>query len=182
MNYHYYIGKGPESNALVAEVLEKNTTVTAARVALRDEYGADALILGGWDNDRIAGLGFKEKQSIPFLKGERHTKDGYAYYPKQSCKAGKELATKMANPALTFNASSFIVNTLGISREVIGEQARSRTGMAMYYTTAGIFKGVLLIKIPKNTSCATPCTDTMPVVPAWLREVKESEFLAAQGK
>lgn len=68
MNYHYYIGKGPESNALVAEVLEKNTTVTAARVALRDEYGADALILGGWDNDRIAGLGFKEKQSIPFLK------------------------------------------------------------------------------------------------------------------
>lgn len=183
MKNHYYIGEGPEADALVAEVREKDAATAAAHKTLCEEYESDGLILSRHRKGKPAGLGFKEKHTLPFLKGEMPLSEGYAYYPRLNCKAGKELAAKLNDPALEFSVSDYITKKLKVVRWVAGPHAASRTGMAMYMSAAGIVNGKLLVTIPGGDENAeNGGGDPMPIVPAWLREVKESEWLAAQGK
>lgn len=181
MQQHYYIGEGSEAEALVAEVMEKQESVRVARHSICVEYDTDGLVLGR--HGQVEGLCFKKKQTCPYLKGEfRYADGGYGYYPKLNSKAGKALAIKLADPLLTFDESDYIVRHLKISRMARGFHAASRTGTALYFTVAGIIDGKLLVKIPDSSERSENGCDPMPVPPAWLREVKESEWLAAQGK
>lgn len=184
MKYHFYIGEGPDSESFIAEVLAKESEVEAARAAVIKEYNADGLMLSSFysDNGACLGLAFKEKQNLPFLKGGKNCKDlGYAYYPKLNCKAGKLLDEKLKAPSMTFSQSGYIMKSLNLWRTVIGRHPASRTGFAMHSSTAGIINGKLLVRIPR-TEERIPRDDPMPEIPSFLREVKESEFLAAQGK
>lgn len=173
MEKSYYIGEGPEAEALIAEVIERRVSTGVARKAVQDEYGADGLLTRN-NGGEICGLVFKEKQDCPFLKGELRLPDGYGYYAKKNCKQGKELSAKLRAPDLQFSPSDYIVKKLNINRMCFGPSCH---GMAIYSTAAGFIDGKIIVSIP-----AAKKGDPMPSIPAWFREVKESEFIAAQGR
>ena len=180
LSSHYYIGEGPEADTLLTEVRQSLKTAHAARTKLMEDYDADALILSPWSRGKPVGLGFRQEQRIPYLKeGNRRYEDGFAYYPKMNTKAGKELSAKLDAPELEFDACDYILERLKLSRMVVGRHSGSRTGMAMYHSTAGYCFDKILVKIPSGNSDSD---DPMPDVSDWFREVKESEWLAAQGK
>ena len=172
VQYFRYIGSGPENDALLARVREKAEAVYAARRALADEYGARGFLMDYWHGDTPEGIYFTEPQDLPFLKGERRDVEGcYGYYPKLSTKKGKELAQKLADKALVFSASRMILDELKLHRMV-------RSGRVLAHSTAGYTETSILVSIPSGEDAYDP----MPEVPAWLQEVKESEWLAVQGK
>lgn len=173
MEKKYYIGEGPEAEALIAEVQARREVVSSARSAVQNEYGADGLLSRNRGGE-ICGLVFKEKQHSPFLKSEIRVDGGYGYYAKKNCKRGKELYAKLRVPDLQFSPSDHIVKKLNINRMCFGP---SGPGMAIYSTAAGFADGKIIVSIP-----AAEKGDPMPSVPAWFREVKESEFIAAQGR
>lgn len=173
MTKNFFIGEGPEAEALIAEVKELREAVSIARKAIQNEYCADGLLSRN-NGGEICGLVFKEKQSLPFLKEEMRVDGGYGYYAKRNCKQGKELSAKLRAPDLQFSPSDHIVKKLNINRMCFGA---SGPGMAIYSTAAGFIDGKIIVSIP-----AAEKSDPMPEVPTWFREVKESEWLAAQGK
>ena len=177
---HYYIGEGSEAAKLITETMDRQRQTNEARKTVQEEYKADGLLSSRSRDGGVAGLCFNEKQTLPFLKGEIRLEDGYGYFPKLNCKAGKELRTKLTAPEMTFSASDHIIQALGVARMVAGAHSGSRTGLALYQSVAGIVDGKLLVKIPGSAE-EDSHGDKMPQVPSWLREVKESEWLAAQG-
>ena len=67
MEKHFYIGEGPEADALVAEVLEREKATHEAREALISEYEADGLILSVWNDGKVTGLAFNRPTHRPYL-------------------------------------------------------------------------------------------------------------------
>lgn len=183
MEKHFYIGEGPQAKELIAETLERENIAREARKALIAEYKTDGLILSGWGDGKVVGLAFDKPTSRPYLKGETRLSngEGYGYYPKLSTKEGKRLAERLKAEELTFSWSNFILDKLRLRRMVAGASSASRTGCALYYSVAGIISGKILVSIPGNKENEHG-RDPFPEVPAWLREVKESEWLAVQGR
>ena len=181
MNKNFFIGEGPEAEALIAEVKERREAVNNARDTVQKEYGADGLMLHG-RGGKVCGLAFIEKQSKPYLKGEVSLEKGFGYYPKLNCKQGKELASRLKAPELQFNTNDYILSKLKLHRMCAGSHSASRTGMALYYSVAGYSGNKILVSIPGQKDIDIRHGDPMPDVPTWFRAVKESEWLAAQGK
>lgn len=171
MERHYFIGEGPEAEKLIAATLARSEVARKARLALMHDYSSDGLLLSGGRDGSIVGLSFKEKRDIPFLKGGDRIKGGYAYYPKMNTKKGKELAQRLKEGNLTFSASYFIVDALKLEHFAF-------SGSRMYVSIAGTSENLkcILVSIPGERG------DTFPVIPEWMREVKGSEWLAAQGR
>lgn len=176
MEKHYYIGEGPEAEKLIAATLEQSKVSEEARRALMADYGADGVIESRGFNNTVVGLGFKEKIDVPFLKGHELLSGGYAYYPKRNTKDGKELAKRLNDKRLSFDHSRFILDYLKANRTVI-------EGTKVIMSAACISEDMkkILVVIP-GVAEKVPFSDPFPAVPEWLQEVKESEFLAAQGK
>jgi hypothetical protein len=172
MDHKYYVGEGPEAKSLIAETGGAIQKFHSECQEVADEYGAEGCFTVG---RCVIGLMFKEKSENDFLSLFEQNEDGYCYKPRRNFKAGKELQNRL-DAIQTVRPSEFIVNKLGVSRMSAGKHLGSRTGMAMYHSVAGYNHGVLVVKIPAGEG-----GDPMPTVPEWLREVKESEFLAAQG-
>lgn len=183
MEKHYYIGEGPQAEELIVETLERENVAREARKALIADYEADGLILSVWRDGKVTGLTFDKPTSRPYLKGETRlsNREGYGYYPKLNTKEGKRLAKRLEAEELTFSQSNFILDKLRLRRTVAGPSSASRTGCALYYSVAGIVSGKVLVSIPGGKEWEEG-EDPFPEVPAWLREVKESEWLAAQGR
>ena len=171
MERHYFIGEGPEAEKLIAATLARSEVAREARLALMHDYSSDGLLLSGGRDGSIVGLSFKEKRDIPFLKGGNRIEGGYAYYPKMNTKKGKELAQRLKEGNLTFSASHFIVDALKLEHFAF-------SGSRMYVSVDGTTENLkcILVSIPRERG------DTFPVIPEWMREVKESEWLAAQGR
>lgn len=171
MERHYFIGEGPEAEKLIAATFARSEVARKARLALMHDYSSDGLLLSGGRDGSIVGLSFKEKRDIPFLKGGDRIKGGYAYYPKMNTKKGKELAQRLKEGNLTFSASHFIVDALKLEHFAF-------SGSRMYFSVAGTSENLkcILVSIPGERG------DTFPVIPEWMREVKKSEWLAAQGR
>lgn len=169
----FFIGEGVEAEALIAEVKERLREVGEARIAVQKAYGADGLLTRD-DGRQVCGLAFKEQQARPFLKGETRLQNGFGYYAKKNCKEGKDLSAKLRAPDLQFCSSDHIIHKLKLNRMCVGASSR---GMGLYSSAAGFAGNKILVSIPCGES-----NDPMPEVPTWMREVKESEFLAAQGK
>ena len=183
MEKHFYIGEGPEAEALISEALARENVARKARKALIAEYETDGLILSVWNDGKVTGLAFEKPTIRPYLKGETRLSngEGYGYYPKLSTKEGKRLAQKLEAEELTFSMSKLILDKLRLHRMVAGPSQSSRTGSALYYSVAGIVSGKILVSIPGSKESGHG-RDPFPKVPAWLREVKESEWLAVQGR
>ena len=171
MERQYFLGAGPEAEKLIAATLARSEVARKARLALMHDYSSDGLLLSGGRDGSIVGLSFKEKRDIPFLKGGNRIEGGYAYYPKMNTKKGKELAQRLKEGNLTFSASHFIVDALKLEHFAF-------SGSRMYVSVAGTSENLkcILVSIPGERG------DTFPVIPEWMREVKESEWLAAQGR
>lgn len=178
MEKHFYIGEGPEAEALIAEAWERHNACNNARKRLLEDYKADFFmetavsILGG---GVLVGLGFSERVKRPYFKGEERTVMGYAYYPKLSTKEGKALAKRLKEEKdLHFCTSKFLLEKMGISR-ILFENRR------VHWCAAGFVEGKLLLSVPGSKE-AKEGEDPWPNIPAWFREVRESEWLAAQGR
>lgn len=171
MEKHYFIGEGTEAEKLIASMLARREVARKARLSLMHDYSSDGLLLSGGRDGSIVGLSFKEKRDIPFLKGGNRIEGGYAYYPKMNTKKGKELAQRLKEGNLTFSASHFIVDALKLEHFAF-------SGSRMYVSVAGTSENLkcILVSIPGERG------DTFPVIPEWMREVKKSEWLAAQGR
>ena len=176
MEKHYFIGEGPEAEKLIASMLARREVVRKARLSLMHDYGSDGLLLSGGREGSIVGLSFRKKIDIPFLKGGNRIEGGYAYYPKMNTKKGKELAKRLNDGDLTFSASHFIVEALKLDRFAFSENR-------MYFSVAGTSEDLksILVSIPGTKEEGRP-SNNFPVIPEWMREVKESEWLAAQGR
>lgn len=177
MEKHYFIGEGPEAEKIIAETLERDEISKNARRTLAADYGANGLILGGWNNESVVGLGFKEKTDAPFLKGGEKVHGGYAYFPKCNTKAGKELSKRLDDERLKFNPSDFIFDAIGTHWVAIEDRK-------LFESVAGLSKDMkkILVIIPRTKEKSRGCSNQFPSMPKWLREVIESEFIAAQGK
>lgn len=173
MEHKFYIGDGEEAKAIISETQNAIQKFNSECVSLAEEYGAEGVALM---NGKPTGLVFKDKPDLPYLKVSTQ-RDGECFcYPLLNFKTGKELSSKL-NAIQKVTASEHIIEVLGVGRWIAGKHLGSQTGMAMYHSVAGYGSGVLVVKIPTGEG-----GDEMPTVPEWLREVKESEFLAAQGK
>ena len=184
MERHYFIGTGPEAKGLIAETWARLNVCNNARDKLLKQYEADNVvtsksnITGG---GRVVALWFKEPVQRPYFKGGECLEGGYFYYPNLRTKEGKALARRLKeDEALTFNYSKFILKRLGISRIWF-------EGLHIHYCTAGFADGKVLLMVPgpkepKSFEDRTRGEDPWPKIPDWFREVKQSEFLAAQGK
>lgn len=177
MERHYFIGEGTEAEKLIASMLARREVARKARRSLMHDYESDGLLLSGGRDGSIVGLSFKKKRNIPFLKGGDRIEGGYAYYPKMNTKKGKELAKRLKDGDLTFSASHFIVDALKLERFAF-------SGRRMYVSVAGTSEDLkcILVSIPGAKEDEDGPSSTFPVIPEWMREVKESEWLAAQGR
>lgn len=159
-----YIGEGPENDALVAEVLARENKAREARRAIIEEHGADGMILSFWETGKPEQLYYKERQNRPYLKAETHHVTGeWSYKPKLTTKEGKRLQEQLKDPAVVFAFDRYIVEKLDLYREEYG-------GGRIAWSTAGIANGKIVVTIPGMQG------DTPPTVPAWMREVTESEY------
>lgn len=172
MKRHFYIGEGPENDALFVEVKKLEGVGRMARKKLQKDFEADGLYSMG--DNKVVGLVFKGKQAIPFLKREVcFGDDEYGYTPRRNTKKGKELARRLEEEQeLHFDAGRYI-------RKKLGVYYYQRKGGRWYETIAGYAYGKILVCIPGQDG---EISDPLPEVPGWLREVKESEWLAAQGR
>lgn len=175
MTHHYYIGTGPEADALIADLNQGLSARNEARHKLCAEYEAQGVVES---RRSVDGLVFKAKQDIPHLKLTKNEGGYFWYAPRHNFKAGKVLADRLRDKTLTFDASDYIIGSLKLHRMVAGKCRESATGMALYHSVAGFCGDKIVVKIPGGAGGGDP----MPAIPSWLREVKESEFLAAQGK
>lgn len=184
MEKHYFIGEGPEAEELIAVARKKELAVWEARRAVVEDYDADGLMESVWRDGSVTGLAFITQVKRPYLKGETKlaNDEGYGYYPKKSTKEGKKLAKRLEEENMKFKMSNFIIEFLNLERAVTGPaMGGSRYGYRIYYSVAGIVRNKVLVSIPGSKD-PEKCKDTFPVIPEWMREVKESEWLAAQGR
>lgn len=177
MEKRFFIGEGPEAEKLIASMLARSEVARKARLSLMHDYESDGLLLSGGRDGSIVGLSFKEKRDIHFLKGGNKIEGGYAYYPKMNTKKGKELSKRLDDKDLTFSASHFIINTLKLERFAF-------SGCRMYFSVAGTSEDLkkILVSIPGDREEEGRPSNNFPDIPEWMREVKESEWLAAQGR
>lgn len=177
MEKHYFIGEGREAEKLIKYMMTRSEIARNARMKLKNDYGSDNLLLSRWKDGSVVGLFFREKVNIPFLKGGNRIEDGYAYYPKRNTRKGKELAERFKDKDLTFNASHFIIDALSLNRIAI-------SGFKLYESSAGLSEDGkrILVIIPGEKAGEVRPSNNFPDIPGWMREVKESEFLAAQGR
>ena len=175
MEKNFYIGDGPENDKLVEEVFAEIEKCRQARVQLLKDYEADYL----WTNGHtVKGLAWDEKKEYPWLKGERQVNGKYIYEGRKSTKKGRELAERLkTEKILHFDPSEYIISKLKLARLEIDHMA----GIA-HSTAAGIAEGKIIVSIPYDKESILQGDDEFPDVPEWLREVKESEWLALQGK
>ena len=167
MERTYYIGEGPEVDELISECTALYQKATDAREALRAEAGADTLLES---RGRITHLAFKTRQTAPYLKGEIKCDGFFGYKPKLNCKRGKALSAMMCAEAVKCDLNGYILKKFKLTRWCPDSRA-------MHMATAYCVGKKLLVSIPMGKN-----GDPMPTIPEWLHLVKESEYLAAQGK
>lgn len=177
MKYHFFIGDGANAASLLMETREQLVIRETARRNLCQQYNAVTLLCEG---ERVIGLVYdsvQEEGAKKMLKYHSSCKEGYAYTPRLNTKAGKALRDILHNDAeLNFDPYEHIIEKLHARRMLF-------EGMRIYQTAVGWTEDKILLKVPgefsKNREHGK---DPFPELPAWLRKVKESEFLAAQGR
>lgn len=180
MQWKFYIGGGLKAEGFIRQAEERKKLVYAKRRELMEEYGADGLVMSaGFTYGTPIALGYREKQSRPYLRGETRCRDGYYYLPRLSTKSGKELAAKLENPDMVFDQSDYVIHNLGLFHVAHGSMVAGGR-YRICQSVAAYGNGMVLVQIPYESDAE--CEKFAQKIPSWFREVKESEFLAAQGK
>jgi hypothetical protein len=187
MEIIYFKADAETSNALFEEWKLTQEPIKKLVGDILEEYGADSLYT---NSEFLWGLAFKapkpeEGKFKPEIKqrdgfrGEAQERDGQwyvIYRADKRRKQGKQFAKRQEayNSLMKKNPcfSDFVVEKLGIQRMVVGEHAASRTGVALYYSVAGMAKGIVVVKVPVDQE------HSAPKIPAGYTEIKKSEFVA----
>lgn len=139
-------------------------------------YGSDDFISGIICNSNNQYLE-KLKQTKGYKLTLHNCQDKYIVRADKRYKVGKEFDRAICNAYQILKSypdfSKFIVKRLGVRVMVLDSRCA-------YYSYAGICGEVLLIGIPVKGM--RDGSDDFPIIPDYLTEIKESEFLAIQGK
>lgn len=177
MEYTYYIGEGEEAGKLIGEVMAAGQYAGVYRDALIEELEAQNLVYFSHFPGKPQGFVFNERKEIPGLKmGSATVKAGFAYFPDLETDEGKKLQELLFDKRLEFDAEQMLLDRLGLQLEVVGMCETCRNVHAKFKSRAFILDGISLI------FAQVPMGEIIPVAPDWMRVVKESEWLAAQGK
>lgn len=181
MQKRFYIGEGPEAAAIAAEILKGEAADREGKarfLAFAKERGFfETWSYSSWGTIRVGGVVSAEKLSTDEEKARgvklhscMNDGSGWAYSPRRNVKAGKELAKMVeeANKSI-FDASGLIVTRTGMAQDVCERGC-------LCFAVAACIGERILVKVPVGER------KNAPTPPTWLRECKESEFLAALGK
>jgi hypothetical protein len=183
IHYRFFIGSKEESKELMDSILADINAKREAAVKIAQEQGAETAVRG--HGGKVIGLAFESEVSLPHLKYEgtvRSDTDDEKpcpwYSPRRNNKAGKELAAILKNIPAVPSFSSSAIQRLDLEHAVVGRHHSGQTCMA--HAAAGFGQGQILLKIPTNPHGVE--ASVFGNIPPWFKEVKESEFLAAQGR
>ncbi len=174
MQYKYYIGTGPEAEAIISECRSKYEARNNAVADLRTKYGADYFLES---RGRLVQIGFDNPPDDwkKWLCSMEQRHDGgkiiYCFYPRKNTKRGKELAKEMDDDKYVFYYSEFLVNAVKMDYTVY-------TGHLLSSSVGCYNKDKLLIRVPYGEGFEV--SKKMPTPPSWLKEVTLTEFEAAQ--
>lgn len=172
----YFVADGIEAQEIILEAKTARDKHFDKVNALVAKYGADAA-WGG--RSEITSLAFKHDSTAKpemkegFLRPKIDTSDGqrYAVYsPDKRYKAGKDIVKELEEVG-SFNFSDFIIGRLKMNCAVFGtingRMVRSVSG-------AGHYGEKLVVRLP----CGGDSRPEEITIPAFLREIKKSEFIA----
>lgn len=178
MKYRFYIGDGEQARKLIGEVIASEQHAGVYREALIGDIGAENLLYFSHIPGKPQGFVFKERKEIPGLKiGSVTTESGFAYFPDLATKEGKKLQEALYDKRLEFDAEQMLLNELGFQLEVTGYCEVCHNVHAKFKSHALIIDGIdkVFAQVPVDE-------EIIPMPPDWMREVRESEWLAAQGR
>ncbi len=175
MEYTYYLGRGPEAKQIINVCEHRIQLISQRRKEIAAEFGVDAFAScdGG---GIIVGATFACEVPKWAKLDSQIAEGGYCYVGRENTKMGKAFNKAIHAEDANFSLHKFILEKTGMNRLVIN-------GRKIFRSRAGYYKNTILICVPQEKATAASHTyDPRPVPPAWLKEVKESAFLAAQGK
>lgn len=178
----YFVAEGDQAEKLRLEAIAEAKKFNDHMQSIRDEFGAAGL----WGREGCAPFALlyegegADQQKPGFLRPEKTWRDGnvetWIHKPDRRLKVGKAAAEKLAS-VKAFRFSDYVCKALKVETSVAGVHAAGRTGWALYQSVAGLYNGRILVKIPVgNNLCGGGRRD--PDIPACLREIKHSEFIA----
>ncbi|MCT8785062.1 DUF5420 family protein [Glaesserella parasuis] len=184
-NVEFRFFKGDMSVEPLKTIDENWQNLREVRNQKLEEIFATIPFYNGWCGSETSMYGIvcdddspalNDVKSMKGYKIERH-KGKNVIKPDRRYKAGKELDKKLRQCREILNEapdfSDYSLKQLGLSCWV-------SYGTNLYIAVAGIANGQYIAKIPvKGEDCDL---DDFPKVPDCLVEIKESEFLALQGK
>lgn len=182
MTWQHYIGEGPEAQKIISEC---DTAIKEFRAAL-DNFLQYFGFAGAWTSEGLVG-GPLTAQDMPFetarvlgVTSRKHmVGNKFAWKPNLGTKKGKEMKARLAKVnAVAFNYSEHILKATGMCHTTVIRHSESKSGQALANATAGYTKDKVLVLMPLGVGWRN---EPQPTPPPWLKPVKESEFLAAQG-
>jgi hypothetical protein len=185
MKRNFYIGEGKEAKAAIDAGWAKVQVFRDAGNALLNGM-PEGTKLCSRDSGRGIIIGFGIQQELSADERARlglspdvprPDSDGKhipTYKPNSRSNNGKELRKRInAVNRLHTTFSKEVIAALGIDRWC-------HDGSKVFMSSAGCTDTALLVSIPGSPDDGQ--SDKFPDIPDFLREVKESEFLAAQGR
>jgi len=176
----YFIGTGAEATELVQRGLALLSAHMNKVDAFQRKHGADAV--SKFRDGHIHALAYEcehedaisRRPGLRYLDTEATGDTRYQLFtPDPRNQAGKAIAAEAAAIG-GFNFSDWLVTALQARRTRPVANPASPTGRGVSVSCAGTVKGQLLLQVPVDPKAPF-------VGPAWLRQVKQSEYLAAQG-
>ena len=181
ITYRFFIGETTPSSTLVQDIFEKINAQAAEANAIAEEYGASSAV---HDRDgNVIGLVFDTTEGAPaYVKHKGFLDGGSPYFvPRLNTKIGKKLAEQLRKLPQVPPLSKAVIDRLDLRTMVFG-QYLSNGQSCLAYSVAGYCQNRILLKIPYQGDGRESNEHVFARIPGWFREVKESEFIAAQGR
>lgn len=175
MKYKFYIGEGAEAEKMISECISAEHYASIYRCAAIESAGAANLYCYYLEPDCPRGFVFKTREEREGFRFGAAVNGGFTYFPDPSTDKGKTYQDMLCDQRLRFHAEAWLLRALNIHAEAHGRCEHCRNAHARYKARALWENRQIYLKIPSE---ANP----YPEIPQWLREVKESQWLAAQGK
>ncbi len=187
IQWKHYLGRGPEVEAILARARQAKDDVRGARRALMEEYEANGVLPGDRHRYTVTGLLYYERPGFEFMKytlSETKTADGREFYiarPFMRHSRGKELAEKLASPAVTFDAKNELVNLLGVNCMASIRDDSPRGGTQVVWSSASeLADRMVLVRLPASAP-RQRILGIAPRIPTFLKLIKKERYDAQQA-
>ncbi|MDO5538391.1 MAG: hypothetical protein Q4F72_12795 [Desulfovibrionaceae bacterium] len=184
--WKYYLGRGPEVDDILARAGKAKNDVASARHDLLEEYEANGFLPGDKHRYTVIGLLYFTKPAFEFMKytlSESKTADGREYYiarPFLRHSKGKELAEKLASPAVTIDPANNLINLLGMSCMASIQSEMPQGGQTVVWSDAVQKENIVLVRLPANAP-RQRILGAAPKIPPYLKLIKKEMYDALMG-